>query len=596
LRLSPSFTGKKLPCFAEGGMAKVLSFCSARNRVLSDYLTLPTPTAGRSAGRLFASLGKGTLLLVFFLLAACGGGGGSGSGGGAGGGGGSGVSPVVLVSISVGPYNPTVELGASLKMEATGTYSDGTMRDLSASASWTSSDTGVATVAPGGIVSAVAGGPTTITATFGGIPASQTVTVQSAVVTYIHALGVGPIDPSQPKGPLLQASDGNFYGTTAAGGGYRCFDVDNFCGTIFRLTPDGTATVMHAFRGPPSDGWSPTGPLIQGRDGALYGLTTQGGAYDFGTFYKITLDGAYTVLHSFGASPSGGKQPLGSLVEASDGNFYGTTSSGGGAVHCTTHPMSECGTIFRITPAGQHTVLHTFGSTPGDGATPNGSLIQTSDGNFYGTTAVGGDLSCLPFAQTFPPIYGCGTVFRMTPAGAVTILHSFGASSSDGILPDGPLVPGGDGAFYGTTRGGGQPLGCGETSGCGTVFRITPAGAVTILYAFAKANFDGPPPPVDGYHPAPFLLRARDGNFYGLTSSVSGASTVRTGTVFRITPSGVKTTLYTFGAHGDGPTHPVWGLIQGADDAFYGLTAYDGGLGGTGNERGSGTVFRMVVP
>jgi uncharacterized repeat protein (TIGR03803 family) len=137
--------------------------------------------------------------------------------------------------------------------------------------------------------------------------------------------GIEPSDGQQPNGPLVQASDGNFYGTTRVGGAGRCFDTDNFCGVIFRVTPGGTETVVHRFGGPPSDGQDPTGPLIQGRDGALYGMTTSGGANIRGTVFKITLGGIYTILYSFGASPSDGALPVGGLVEASDGNFYGTT-------------------------------------------------------------------------------------------------------------------------------------------------------------------------------------------------------------------------------------------------------------------------------
>ena len=351
--------------------------------------------------------------------------------------------------------------------------------------------------------------------------------------------GIEPSDGQQPNGPLVQASDGNFYGTTRVGGAGRCFDTDNFCGVIFRVTPGGTETVVHRFGGPPSDGQDPTGPLIQGRDGALYGMTTSGGANSRGTVFKITLGGIYTILYSFGASPSDGALPVGGLVEASDGNFYGTTR--GGPNYC---PQSgnACGTVFRISPNGVYTVLHSFSPSPGDGAGPRGSLIQASDGSFYGTTSGGGDSNCSPF----PGIRGCGTVFRMTPSGAVTILHAFGASSTDGILPQGPLILGGDGAFYGTTYYGGGGA-CPSEASCGTVFRITPAGAATTLYAFSKPTSDGTTSYADGYNPTAFLIRARDGNFYGTTESGGLISqSRRTGTIFRLTPSGLKTILYNF--------------------------------------------------
>lgn len=561
----------------------MLLFYSMGNRALSEDLVLAAPAAGPSANWLDAALRGGALFLVFLLLAACGGGGGTGGGVG------SGDDPVVLRSMVITPANPTLKAGASLNLTATGNYSDGTTRVLSGSANWTSSATRVATVAPGGVVSAVAAGSTTITATSGGIAASTTVTVKSqATVTYLHIFGVEPSDGAQPNGPLLHASDGNFYGTTRAGGANRCFDQDEFCGAIFRLTPGGAETVVYSFGASVSDGVRPTGPLIQGKDGALYGMTTSGGAYGWGTVFKITLGGDYTVLHSFGASSLDGNRPLGSLLEASDGNFYGTTV-GGGSSDCS-RSGGECGTVFRISPNGEHTVLYYFGSSPWDGAIPNGSLIEGDDGSFYGTTSTGGDLTCSPF----PKIKGCGTVFKMTPAGEVTILHSFGAAPSDGILPQGPLIRGGDGAFYGTTYlgGGGR---CSTTPGCGTVFRITPAGTVTILYAFAQPSSDGTNLNAEGYNPAPFLIRTRDGNFYGVTESTLGASTVRTGTVFRLTPSGVKTTLHAFGPLMEAPSTPVGGLVETTNGVFYGITAENGELGAVGDRPGFGTAFKLVV-
>jgi uncharacterized repeat protein (TIGR03803 family) len=548
----------------------MLSFYSARNLAHSNPLARLAPMADRSAHPFRAALRKGVLLPLFILLAACGGGGSGGEE--------PGESPVVLLWMTLNtPLNlahTVLELGATVTLGATGTYSDATKRDLSGSAIWTSSAPHVATITPGGVVSAVAGGTTTITATSDGISASTPFTVQSAVVTYLHVFGAVPSDGSQPNGPLLQASDGNFYGTTRAGGANRCSAIDNFCGAIFRLTPDGTVTVLYSFGASPTDGWAPYGPLIQARDGALYGVTFSGGTYDVGTVFKITLDGAYTVLHSFGASLSEGQNPFGALLEASDGNFYGATLHGG--EHCARVAFT-CGTIFRISPNGEHAVLYSFGSSPEDGAVPNGHLIEGSDGSFYGTTSLGGNASC----TAYPEEPGCGTVFKMTLAGEMTLLHSFGASNTDGAFPLGPLVLGDDGIFYGTTYYGGDWYGCSITSpGCGTVFQITPAGALTILYSFT------PPGSFEGRNPTPFLIRGRDGNFYGMTES---AQSGYTGTVFRLTPSGLKQTLYTFGP---AEFHPLGGLIEGTDGAFYGVTAYDGRV----SPVALGTVFRLVVP
>jgi len=409
--------------------------------------------------------------------------------------------------MAITPANPTLQVGTSLQLFVTGAYSDGTNRDLLGSASWSSNAAQVATVSPGGVVGAVAAGSATITATSGGISTSTTVNVVPVpgqmTLTFIHNFQ----GDRQTNGPLFQASDGNLYGTTRAGGANFC-NGGRFCGTAFRVTPSGAETILYSFGASPLDGFSPLGPLIQGNDGALYGTTSRGGAHGQGTVFRITLGGAYTILYSFGASPGDGAVPVAGLIQASDGNFYGTTASGG-ANHCFQIPQSggNCGTVFRLTPAGVETVLYSFGTSPSDGVTPSGSLLQGSDGNFYGTTVNGGANACSSSGAT----NNCGTVFRITPGGVETVLHSFGVSLSDGIAPQGTLIQGSDGAFYGTTvsGGGGQ---CGQLFGCGTVFRITAAGNLTILYAFATTNGR-----LDGNGPSPVLIQARDGNFYGTT-------------------------------------------------------------------------------
>lgn len=398
-------------------------------------------------------------------------------------------------------------------------------------------------------------------------------------VTYLHTFQTEPIDGGQPNGPLLQASDGNFYGTTRAGGVNLCRSPDNVpCGTIFRLTPTGDETVLYSFGASASDGYTPTAPLIQGNDGALYGMTANGGEHGGGTVFKITLDSIYTVLHSFGGTSSDGVVPIGGLVQASDGDFYGATVSGG-ANHCDVIPQSggNCGTIFKISSDGEKTVLYSFGSSPADGVQPTGSLLQASDGNFYGTTTSGGANLCGLSGTRI-----CGTVFKMTPAGILTILHSFGASPNDGIAPQGPLIQAADGAFYGTTPSGGASQLCNPT-GCGTVFKLTPAGQLTIVHSFATASKE------NGYGPAPFLIQARDGNLYGTTHSGGAVPSDLNGTVFRLTPSGVLTVLYSFGPVNEKAHDPLGGVIQGDDGAFYGVTGYSGAAGG------SGTVFKLVV-
>lgn len=406
-------------------------------------------------------------------------------------------------------------------------------------------------------------------------------------MTYLHTFQLAQLassDGGQPNGPLLQASDGNLYGTTRSGGANTCRPAEPIrCGAIFKVTPAGVETVLYSFGTSASDGYSPSGPLIQGQDGALYGVTDNGGVYGAGgTVFRITLDGIYSVLHSFGASPTDGIVPLGGLVQANNGDFFGVTASGG-ENHCAQIPQggSNCGTVFKVTPNGVGTIVYSFGSSPSDGVTPIATLVQANDGNFYGTTINGGANSC-------GGPNSCGTVFKITPAGVKTTLHSFGTGytpgllPTDGIAPQSGVIQGRDGALYGTTASGGTGR-CGFEYGCGTVFKITLAGELTIVHAFAVDSRE------DGIGPTQYLIQARDGNLYGMTRSGGAHLADLTGTVFRMTTSGVKTTLYSFGPSGSQPTNPEGGLIEGSDGAFYGVTAYSANAGGTG------TVFKLTV-
>jgi uncharacterized repeat protein (TIGR03803 family) len=463
--------------------------------------------------------------LPLLLLAACGGGGGSNS------------NSASLQAIAITPTNPGQQLGKTRQLIAMGAYSDGTMRDVSSTATWSSSTTSVATVNAAGLVSTVAIGSSTITATLNGVHGSATmmVTAGPAIESILYRFGTTPSDGVQPIGPIIQATDGNFYGTTGAGGAYSCLSQPNFSGTVYKVTPAGVETVLHSFGGSASDGWKPAGSLIQASDGNFYGTTTSGGNFGAGTVFKITPDGVETVLYSFGASPADGTTPNGSLVQAGDGNFYGTTAAGG-ANSCA-GVAGICGTVFKITSAS-------------DGWQP-GPLIQASDGDFYGTTTVGGTNSCAGYSNF------CGTVFKITPAGAETVLYSFGASLSDGAAPQGPLIQGSDGNFYGTTASGGNPVSnganiCTSGVGCGTIFKITPTGVETVLYAFAASASDG-----NG--PTPFLIQASDGNFYGTTYT---GGTYDVGTAFQVTPAGVETILYSFGASASDGSDPTESLIQ----------------------------------
>jgi uncharacterized repeat protein (TIGR03803 family) len=372
--------------------------------------------------------------------------------------------------------------------------------------------------------------------------------------TNLYSFGSVTNDGALPEAGLERGSDGNFYGTTYAGGtSTNCFEG---CGTVFRISPSGSYTNLYSFTGPPNNGAYPQAGLMQGSDGNFYGTTEYGGTNVEGTVFRISPGGSYTNLYSFHSSPNDGEHPYGGLVQGSDGNFYGTTGDGG---------TYSVGTVFRISPSGNETNLHSFVGRPNDGQGPAAGLVQGSDGNFYGTTEGGGT-------------YGLGTVFRISPNGSYTNLYSFGSHPNDGAYSAAGLVQGSDGNFYGTTEDGGT-----NNCQCGTVFRISPSGTETNLYSFAGS-------PTDGNDPQSGLVQGSDGNFYGTTSG-GGTSTncfEGCGTLFRISPSGTYTTLYSFGNSPTDGEEPDAGLVQGSDGNFYGTT-YQGGT------NDDGTVFKLTV-
>jgi uncharacterized repeat protein (TIGR03803 family) len=397
----------------------------------------------------------------------------------------------------------------------------------------------------------------------------------TASISFLHIFGVGETDGFQPNGPPLQASDGNFYGTTRNGGANTCRPVSPIpCGVIFRITPTGEESVLHTFGAAATDGYSSLSALIQGGDGALYGTTSNGGAYGGGgTVFRISLDGSsYRTIYSFSGANGEGDTLPGSLVFGKDGNLYGVTSSGG-ANHCTQIPRAgpNCGTVFKLTPSGTLTTLQSFGRTATDGVQPNGPLVQTSEGSFYGTTGLGG-------------ANDRGTIFRISPDGNMSIIYSFGGTTGGPSTPQGSLLVGADGALYGTTPSGGAGA-C--QYGCGVVYRLDPATAkLTIVYAFGRDGIN------DGRGPSAFLAVGRDGNLYGTTRS-GGAN--GGGTAFRLTLGSTISTLFAFGPIQKQPYDPEMGLIEGQDGALYGMTFYNEGLGGVGNRPGFGAMYKLTI-
>jgi uncharacterized repeat protein (TIGR03803 family) len=384
---------------------------------------------------------------------------------------------------------------------------------------------------------------------------------------------------------LVQGTDGNFYGTTAVGGNLSCDPPYDFgCGTIFKISAVGALTAVYSFcpQTGCADGAGPVSGLILGTDGNFYGTTSGGGTtnsqcpYGCGTVFRVTPAGALSTLYRFNFSD--GDSPHAPLVQGTDGNFYGTTSAGGAnGSECS---GLGCGTVFKITSAGQLTTLYSFcaQSNCTDGSNPYAGLVQATNGTFYGTTYEGGSSANCP--------YGCGTVFAITAAGKLTTLHSF--DSSDGRYPDAGLVQAANHKFYGTTAGGGSSTAC-NTFGCGTVFAITSAGKLTTLYNFCSQNNCA-----DGVDPTAVLVQATDGNFYGTTNGggTSSACYRGCGSIFEITAAGKLTTIFSFDL-ADGAT-PYGGLLQATNGTFYGTT-YDGGSNDDCAGGGCGTVFSLAT-
>jgi uncharacterized repeat protein (TIGR03803 family) len=376
--------------------------------------------------------------------------------------------------------------------------------------------------------------------------------------TFITLSRFGADGGYPPLGPLAQGLNGDFYGATGA---------DAYIGgAIFAMTPGSSVTDLVSFCSRPEScgPYSVREPmgLALGADGNFYGTTYEGGPQADGAVFELSANG-FTVLYGFCRQPNcaDGANPSSPLVQGSaDGDVYGTTGGGG---------ANGAGTVFEIALPGKLITLYSFCSQPGcaDGGGP-APLIQATDGNFYGTTSYGGASNH-------------GTVFEMTPAGALTTLHSFCSlpSCADGSGPS-PLIQASDGNLYGVTGGGGA-------QGDGTVFEITPAGKPTTLYSFCSQTNC-----TDGSGPDAGLIQASDGNFYGVTG---GGGAQGAGTVFEITPAGKLTTLYSFCPGNDCRDGAVpSSLVQGTHGGFYGTT-YAGGVTGSNCPGGCGTVFFLSM-
>jgi uncharacterized repeat protein (TIGR03803 family) len=362
-----------------------------------------------------------------------------------------------------------------------------------------------------------------------------------------------------PNGALVQATNGDLYGNSPEGGAQNL-------GSVFKITPGGTLTTLHSFcaqSGCP-DGWDPVYSLVLSTNGDLYGFTASGGADAAGTFFKITPSGTLSTLQSF-CDEAGCLlgEYLNPLVRATNGDFYFTTQAGG---------IANSGTVSKFNSAGTLTTLYSFTCSGSDecsnGRTPFAGLTQATNGDLYGTTQDGGNGDP-----------GSGTIFKITMGGTLTSLYSFCAQSGcpDGADPIAAPVQASNGDLYGTTMYGGN-----GSPGSGTVFKLTTKGEVSTLYKFCAQS--GCPDGTGSGYP---LIQATDGNLYG-TNTSGGAHSH--GTIFKITPGGVLTTLYSFCAQSgctDGEI-PNASLVQHTNGILYGTTAY-------GGANGAGTIFTLSL-
>jgi uncharacterized repeat protein (TIGR03803 family) len=354
---------------------------------------------------------------------------------------------------------------------------------------------------------------------------------------------------ANPDRPPIQGTDGNLYGTAAGG--------QNDEGVLFKMTRAGTLTLLYSFCTEKKciDG-GPDG-LGLGADGNFYGETAHG-ALNHGAIFKFKGKGTPKILHNF--DNTDGTGPTDRMVQVGDGDFYGTTPYGGNLNGCF---GNGCGTVFKMTPGGKLTTLYDFCSQTGctDGAVIYTSLARGNDGDFYGSTWGGGAANA-------------GTVFKITSTGKLTTLYTFCVIyypfCGDGINPIGPVL-GDDGNFYGTTASGGS-------YGEGSVFQITPSRTLSTIYSFCTRLACK-----DGADARSGIILGSDGNFYG-TTYYGGAN--NEGTVFKITPEGVLTTLHSF--DGTDGYDPIGVLFQATNGLFYGQTT----MGGSG---GQGTIFSVNV-
>ena len=403
----------------------------------------------------------------------------------------------------------------------------------------------------------------------------------------------GGNDGGYPSAGVIRDSAGNLYGTTSGGGA-------SGAGVVFKVDPSGHETVLYSFTGG-ADGGSPGAGVIRDPAGNLYGTTDGGGTAELGVVFKLDKSGNETVLHSFMRGVDGDQPDLAGVIRDEAGNLYGTTAFNGAGGQ---------GTVYKLDPNGNVTVLYAFPGTRDGQHVYNNGLIFAWDGQLYGATFYGGktgfgvvyqleghgnETVLYSFAQFTANGFGqptggvirdwagnfygttfhgqadvgtgYGVVYKVDTAGHATVLHNF-TNGADGGNPYGGVIRDWAGNLYGTTVGGGG------ASGAGVVFKIDPSGHETVLYSFTGGT--------DGGYPLDGVIRDPVGNLYGTTSG-GGASNA--GVVFKVDPSGHETVLYSFTGGNDGGS-PIGGVILDSKGNLYGTTS-------GGGASGAGVVFKV---
>jgi uncharacterized repeat protein (TIGR03803 family) len=368
--------------------------------------------------------------------------------------------------------------------------------------------------------------------------ATQTAPAQTLKALYSFT---GAADGGDPFPAVIQDAAGNLYGTTDYAG-------SAFAGVVFKVSKTGKETVLYNFCSLTgcTDGQYPYAPLVRDAAGNLYGTTQYGGTSNIGVVFKLSPAGKETVLHSF-TGGADGVYPYAGLFRDAAGNLYGTTENGGTA---------NLGVVFKISKTGKETVLHSFTGGAKDGAYPlSAGFYMDAKGNLYSVASQGGTS-------------GEGVLYKLSPKGKLTVLHSFTAGTTDGCYPYGTPAVDAQGNMYGGTGG------CG-TSNFGVVWKVSKNGTETILHNFSGAS--------DGQSPLAGVILDADGNIYGSTNT-GGASGF--GTAFEIHKNGKFTLLHDFTGGTDGK-YLYGGLILDSKGRIYGTTIN----GGTG---GYGTVWRIT--